>query len=78
MTGFKQLTGEFVIVSTASKSGYGFKQLDLYTYDGGLWAKSGGEFIRIMENGHTRRANICWRSASRDIKRFDVQGRAMA
>jgi hypothetical protein len=77
MTGFKPLNGEFVIVSTASKSGYGFKQLDLYTYDGGLWAKSGSEFIRIMQDGHTSRANICWRSASCDTKRFDKQGRVM-
>jgi hypothetical protein len=78
MTGFKHLQGEFIIVCQGSSSGYEFKQLDLYTYDLGLWAKHGSGYIRIMKDGHTSKANLSWRSSNRSIKSFDNQGRAMA
>jgi hypothetical protein len=49
---FKQLDGENAIVV---ESGV-FKQADLYTRDGYLYAKTGGGFVRLYADGSTSKA----------------------
>ena len=77
MTGFKPLVGEFVIVSLTNNLTTVYKQLDLYAYDKGLYAKDGGGFVRIMLNGHTSKANMAWKDSSWSIKKFCPLGKAM-
>lgn len=49
---FKHLDGESAIVV---ESGV-FKQTDLYTRDGHLYAKAGGGFVRLYADGSTSKA----------------------
>lgn len=51
---FKQLTGETVIL----QSGGVFKQADSYEWDGKLFAKHSGGFIRLKENGSTSKDGV--------------------
>lgn len=49
---FKQIEGENAIVV----EGGVFKQTDLYTRDGYLYAKAGGGFVRLYADGSTSKA----------------------
>lgn len=51
---FKLLDGETAIL----QQGGVFKQADLYEWDGKLFAKHGGGFIRLKENGSTSKDGI--------------------
>ena len=51
---FKQLTGETVVLQSNGI----FKQSDLYEWDGKLFAKHAGGFIRLKENGSTSKDGV--------------------
>lgn len=48
---FKQIEGENAVVV----DGGVYKQVDVYARDGGLYAKSGGGFVRLYADGSTSR-----------------------
>lgn len=52
MSFFKQVEGEAAVLV---ESGV-YKQVDLYTRDGYLYAKSNGGFVRLMADGSTTKA----------------------
>lgn len=54
MSGFKPLEGDTVILL----SGGVYKQCDLFTWDGKLFAKFGGGFVRLREDATTTKPNV--------------------
>lgn len=51
---FKHVEGEAAIII---ENGV-YKQVDLYTRDGTLYAKTGGGFIKLMADGSTTKAKV--------------------
>lgn len=54
MTFFKKAEGECAVLQSKGV----FKQVDVYTRDGGLFAAYGGGFIRIMSDGTTSKQGV--------------------
>ena len=59
---FQKLEGASAILSIAG----GFKQVDLYTWNDGLFAATSGGFVRLMADGSTSKAKISVRHLSID------------
>ena len=59
---FQKLEGAAAILSIAGV----FKQVDLYTWNDGLFASTAGGFVRLMADGSTSKAKVSVKHLSLD------------
>tara|TARA_R110000824_G_scaffold64245_2_gene167932 strand:+ start:5856 stop:6083 length:228 start_codon:yes stop_codon:yes gene_type:complete len=72
MKAFERIENAYTVVRT---SGGLFKQLDVFTYQGGLYAKNGAGYVQLNFNKTTSNEKVRWREiVNVDIKegRFGV------
>lgn len=72
MKAFEKIEDAYTVIRT---SGGLFKQLDVFTYQGGLYAKNGAGFVQLNTDKSTSNEKVRWREVVNvDVKegRFGV------